>query len=1011
MRRLSFVLLALFLLLVALPLIAQSQATTGVIEGTVVDASGAAVPGVTVTVKNIATGYEVVVVTDAAGRFRAVLLPLGPYQVTAVLQGFATVVQKGLDLGVGQTLTVNIALKQATAAEEIVVTAAPPLIETARTEGSTRIDQKAVEGLPNNGRNFLEFTKLTPGVTIVQGPDGDELSINGQKGISNNVSVDGADFNNPFFGEQRGGQRPPFTFNLDAVKEMVVIADGANAEFGRSMSGFVNVVTKSGTNDLNGTAHVTFKNDSLSSQPKNPDGTTSPKFPSKQTQAGFTFGGPLERDRLFYFGAFDYQKATTTKQTSPGRIEQRVVDALAALGSPNENGSIEHTNDARVLLMKLDWNPSAKHQANLRYNYTWSQQVNGTFDVDSWGRSANAIEKDSSNAIVGGLTSTLQATLLNEFRFQFAKENRPRPYNGPLIAGQSRPLPDTAFDFAKSYRFGEPFFIPVKYYDTRVQFNDNVSFLRGAHDIKAGLEFNRVNSVQTFVGFANGRYIFSSTDGFLNYLKNPKYVECADASNHFASSATGVCPAGFSITGPVLLYLQQAGVGNISVEEAGTQSIPQTEPAVFIQDSWQATPHLNVHYGLRWEAEIEPDPITPADQVFYAGFIGKTSKGQEFPSNGKIPSDRKMFQPRFGLAWDPHGDGKEVLRANAGIYYGRVPGLTLASSRSTNGSRGQTIFRNSALTGILGPVPAYPNIIPQSQVGSPFDPDVFVFDKNFENPRTTSASVSWEQEFVKDYGFLVKYNYAKGEHITRFANRNDSLLGSPWSTGLGAGGANGIGVLTTIESTAKSLYNGVTLGINKRPSNNFAYEVNYTYSKDKSDDDNERDPFSFRYAKITNLDAEYGYSDRDQRHRLNSWLLWNAPMGIDVNVRYSYRSAQPKSLSCVVSDAFCGKDSFGNPRFNATAQTPQDRINPDGSVTQRNLGRKDNVFSSLDFRLTKDFPIGNYRLQPAIDVFNLLNNKNFHRPEVTNLIFNFDGTVQSGVGEPRQMQLGLRILW
>ncbi|MEA2343731.1 MAG: hypothetical protein QOF63_1900, partial [Thermoanaerobaculia bacterium] len=278
-------------------------------------------------------------------------------------------------------------------------------------------------------------------------------------------------------------------------------------------------------------------------------------------------------------------------------------------------------------------------------------------------------------------------------------------------------------------------------------------------------------------------------------------------------------------------------------------------------------------------------------------------------------------------------------------------------------------------------------------------------------PRTTSASVSWEQEFVKDYGFLVKYNYAKGEHITRFANRNDPLLGSPWSTGLGAGGANGIGVLTTIESTAKSLYNGVTLGINKRPSNNFAYEVNYTYSKDKSDDDNERDPFSFRYAKITNLDAEYGYSDRDQRHRLNSWLLWNAPMGVDVNVRYSYRSAQPKSLSCVVSDAFCGKDSFGNPRFNATAQTPQDRINPDGSVTQRNLGRKDNVFSSLDFRLTKDFPFGKYKVQPAIDVFNLFNSKNFHRPEVTNLIFNFDGTVQSGVGEPRQMQLGLRILW
>ncbi|HEX9406298.1 MAG TPA: hypothetical protein VF975_03220, partial [Thermoanaerobaculia bacterium] len=860
-----------------------------------------------------------------------------------------------------------------------------------RTEGATRIDQKSVAGLPNNGRNFLEFTKLTPGVTIVQGPDGDELSINGQKGIENNIAVDGADFNNPFFGEQRGGQRPPFTFNLDAVKEMVVIGDGANAEFGRSTSGFVNVITKSGTNNLDGTAHFTFKNDSLSSRAKNPDGSLAPKFDSMQSQAGVTVGGPMVRDKVFYFGALDLQQAHATKQTNPNRIEQRVVDAFAGLGSTNENGPIRRTNDARVLLGKVDWNASAKNLATLRYNYTWSEQENGTFDVDSWGRSANSIEKDSSHAGTGSLITSFSNSLLNEFRFQFARENRPRPYNGPNITGQSRPLPDTAFDFVRGYRFGEPFFIPVKYYDTRVQFNNNVSFLRGPHSYKAGVEFNRVASIQTFVGFANGRYIFDSTDGFLNYLKNPNFVECSDGS----SSQTGKCPTGASITGPVLLYLQQAGVGGLTAEEAGTQSIPQTEPAAFVQDSWQATNNLNVQYGLRWEAQKEADPITPPDQVFYAKFIGKTVKGQEFPSNGKIPSDYKMWQPRLGISWSPNGDAKKVLRANGGIYYGRVPGLTLASSRSTNGSRGQTIFRNSALTGILGPVPAYPNLIPQSQVGSPFDPDVFVFDKHFQNPRTKAASVSWEQEFIKDYAFLVKYNYAKGDHITRFVNRNDPLLGSPWSTGLGADGSNGIGTLTTIESSARSLYHGVTLGITKRPSSHLQFQVNYTYSKDKSDDDNERDPFTFRYAKVTDLAAEYGYSDRDQRHRINSWLLWNAPMGMDVNMRYSYRSSQPKSITATGADA----------------NTPQDRINPDGSVTRRNLGRKDNQFSSLDLRLTRPVPYGGITIEPALEVFNLLNSKNLVRPEVTSLIFNFDGTVRSGAGDPRQMQLGVRVIW
>src|SRR5712691_1480410 len=801
MRRWLSVLFTLALLLPSL-VYAQSQATTGVIEGTVVDATGASLPGVTVSVKNTATNFEQTSVTDRAGRFRAVLLPLGPYNVTATLEGFGTYVQKGLDLGVGQTLTVSITMKQAAMSEQIVVTAAAPLIEAARTEGATRLNEKAVEGLPNNGRNFLDLTKLTPGVTVVQGPDGDELSVNGQKGIENNISVDGADFNNPFFGEQRGGQRPAFTFNLDSVKEMVVIGDGANAEFGRSTSGFVNVVTKSGTNEMHGTAHGVVKNDSISSNPKNPDGSSAPKFSFNQTQTGFTLGGPLQRDKLFYFTAFDFQRGRSTKQTSPSRIEQRVVDAFASLGSPLENGPIQRTNDARVFLGKVDWNASAKNLATLRYSYTWSDQKNGTFDVDSWGRSANADERDSSHALTGSLISTVTNAVLNEFRFQTARENRPRPYDGPNITGQSRPLPDTAFDFGKGYRFGEPFFIPVKYYDTRLQFNDNVSYLRGGHAIKAGVEYNRVSSIQTFIGFANGRYIFDSTDGFLNYLRNPNYVECSNGT----SSQTGVCPSGSSITGPVLLYLQQAGVGNISVEQAGTQSIPQTEPAVFVQDSWQATPHLNVQYGLRWEAEIEPDPITPPDQVFYAGFIGKTSKGQEFPSNGKIPSDWKMWQPRLGFSWNPNGDGKSVLRANAGIFYGRVPGLTLASSRSTNGSRGQTIFRNSALTPFLGAVPAYPNLIPQSQIGNPDHPDVFVFDKNFQNPRTKSASVSWEQEAIPNYSFLVKYNYAKGDHITRFVNGNDPLLGSPWSSGLGANGKNGIGTLTVVESSAKSLY-------------------------------------------------------------------------------------------------------------------------------------------------------------------------------------------------------------
>jgi len=943
---------------------------------------------------NTATNYEQTLVTDENGRFRGLLLPLGPYEVTASLEGFATLVRDGIRLSVGRTVSLNLNMKLSTVGDEILVTDTAPLIETSRTESSVLIDRETLDGIPNNGRNFLEFTKLTPGVSIVQGPDGDELTINGQKGIQNNISVDGADFNNPFFGEQRGGQRPAFTFNIDAIAEFVVVPDGAPAEFGRSSGGFVNVVTKSGTNNTSGTANLFFKNDSLSTEAERQDGSKEPAFDSEQTQVGFTLGGPLKNDKLFYFLAADVQVGEETKQNDPNRIEQRVVDALARFGSPNENAPITRSDDATVMLAKLDWNLANNQLFTMRYSFIDSEQGNGTFDVDSWGASANAVEQAESNAISGSLLSTFGGDLLNEFRFQYAREDRPRPYDGPINPATGRPLPDVAFDFANGYRFGMPFFIPVDYHDTRVQLNNNVSWLRGSHTFKGGLEFNRTRAAQVFRGFVNGRVIFGSTEGFLNFIDNPDYVECSDGS----SSQTGVCPTGADITGPVLLYLQQAGVGGLTGEEAGAQTIEQDEPSIFFQDTWQPRANLTIQYGLRWEAQLQPDPITPADEVFFAPFIGQTvttaAGPQVFPSDGNIPDDTSMWQPRLGVSWDPNSDGRSVVRATFGIYNARIPGLALASSRSTNGSVGQSLFRSSDLTPILGPVPAFGELIPQSAIGEPFLPDVFVFDRDFENPRTTSASLSYEREFMPGTSYLVKYNYAKGDNLTRFTNRNDPLLGSPWSTGLEPGGFNGVNTLTVVESTASSEYNGLTVGLT-RQSSKYSLQGFYTYSKDKSDDDNERDPFSFRYARITDLDAEWGYSDRDQRDRFNLWMLWHLPRDFDLNLRYSYRSPQPKSITADGSDA----------------ATPQDRINADGTVTQRNLGRKDNKFSSLDLRVSRRFDFGNYSVEGILDAFNVFNSSNFRTPSVTNLIFNFDGTVTSGVGDPRQVQLGVKVAW
>lgn len=967
----------MFLLSLAGAIFAQSQANTGSIEGIVTDPSGKTVAAAGVTIQNTGTNFKRELTTDSEGRFRGLLMPLGSYKVTVKAANFGTLVRDGIDLAVGQAINLSLTLSLASVEQTVSVTGDVPVIETSKVEQSTYIDKNSIKALPNNGRNLFDFVTLTPGVSIVQGPDGNEISINGQKGINNNVSIDGADNNNPFFGEQRGGQRPPFTVNLDAVKEVQVVADGAPAEFGRSSSGFINVVTKSGTNEIHGTAHMFQKFTGLTSRQS--DGTRLGGF--SQEQFGGTIGGPIKKDKLFYFIAYDQQVFRQTKQTNPARIDPALVNFFATkFNDPNENGSIRRTNDAQAALAKLDYNISSRHLFSLRYNYSNSRQENGTFDVDPWARSANGIERDFANTVSGSLNTTITPTTLNEFRFQFSREDRPREYAGPKIPGQDRPLPDTGIDFGGSYRFGLPFFLPVEDHDTRFQINENVSLIRGAHNIKFGFEYNRTNTTQTFIGFANGRFIFSSVKGFMNYVNiGPKYVECSNG----ATSNTGACPAGADITGPLLLYLQFAGVNGKSVNQAGTQSIPQNEPGLFIQDKWQIRPNLTLSYGLRWDAQIQPPPITPAKEVFFANFIGKPG----FPSDGNLPSSWKQFQPRLGITWDPSKNGSSVIRLSGGIFYARTPGLQLASQRSTNGSVGQTIFRASFFNGFGVTPPAYTSLIADAS-NSPVDhPDVFVFDKNYVNPRTYAWSATFEQRLTTSLKFYTAFNYAKSVHLTRYLNRNDAVFGSPWSTGLGADGKNGVGSLTTEESSAKSLFRGWTVGMAKQFTNKLQFQWNYMLSADYADDDNERDPFSFRYVAANNFKPEYNYSDRDQRHRFNGFALYEGPWGIQFSPRFSAHSAQPLS----VADRGPLKD---------------------GTIIKRNTLRKNNEFYSFDFRVAKNWKLNErFTLQGMVDVFNTFNSRNLKKPEVTGLLFNFDGTLTSGLGDPRQAQLGVKLLF
>ena len=989
---------------------AQAGTTTGVIRGTVRDPAGDPVPGTVIVIRNRETDLLTTVETASSGMFVRTLLPPGAYDLTVApaAAGFGTERIEGAVLRVGGVLDLDVELRIVVAETVTVVSEAPRVIDTTDVTRSQRIQEDVVDALPSNGRNFLNLALLTPGASISQGPDGDELNISGQRGIFNNFIVDGADFNNPFFGEQRGGQRPAFTFNQDAIEDLVVVNQGATAEFGRSAGGFVNVITRSGTNDPSGSAHWFGQWDEMAAPFPAARGGGKPDF--GRNQAGATLGGPLVRDRAFFFLAYDQQVSNETKQAvrhvvNPANLE-RLENFLQARWPglfDDEFGPIRRTDDARSLLAKLDLNLDGRHQASFKYNYTWAEQVNGTFDVDAWGASMNGIEGGESHAVNGSLRSQLGNALSNELRIQWAREDRPRWYDGPLLPGArtpgppqfdllgGRPFPDVAMDFADGFRIGLPFFLPIDpAFDTRLQVVDNVSFAAGSHLFKAGVEYNRTHAAQQFVGLANGRYIFDSVDGFIGFVNHGnRFVTCSDGS----SSALGVCPPGASVAGPVLLYLQSATVPGVPAGELGVQAFQTHELGAFLQDTWHPHDRVTLDLGLRWEGTWHPEVFVAPEGTFFAPYLDDPG----FPSDGRIPDDLDNFQPRVGLAWDVAGDGRTVVRANGGSYVARIPMLVFAQHRSTNGAFQQVLFRSSAAAAALGPVPAIDELIDAS-IAPPFLPDIQVADRNLELPRTWSFSTGLDRDLGGGVAASATFVHARTDNLFRFVNRNDPVLGAPFGIGTHPSGG-GINSLTVTESSARSRYHALILGLRGRGAvrnRPMTFEAHYTLARDRSDDDNERDPFTLRYADAGNLAPEYGWSDRDRRHQVSGYLLVDLPGGVHLNNVVRYLSASPVSEQCA-------------DRGQRAAQ-PADRLCADGTVLTRNTLRRDNAFFTWDIRLSRRFTLRSGTvIEPILEVFNLTSADNTVDTAVGSLLFNFDGTLRSGLGDTRRGQVGLRV--
>jgi len=423
----------------------------------------------------------------------------------------------------------------------------------------------------------------------------------------------------------------------------------------------------------------------------------------------------------------------------------------------------------------------------------------------------------------------------------------------------------------------------------------------------------------------------------------------------------------------MLLYLQGAGRTGPATDAAGASKIKNEDFALFAQDKWQVKPNFTLSYGLRWEAQIFPKPTVAPSQTAYGIFLSDP----RFTSDGTLHSPKKEFQPRLGFAWDVSKRGKSVLRASYGVYYARQNMLSQVGSITTNGVQQQTIFVNSFLISIGVPAPTWPGLVTPSAgtctSGGRTNPfpcfsGVRVFSRNYANPRIYTFNAAFEQELAPDFSLYLDFTHSKGVHLTRFLNINRNGFFAPF-----------LDETMFASAVGKSLYNGFTAGLRKRMSRRYQFELNYTYAKDRDDDSNERDPFTDRSFNVNNLSLDYALSDRDIRHKFNFFSFVQMGWGLEGNFRVQARSAQPI--------------------------TPDPR-----TATNRNTLRKDNRYFSFDWRIQRPFKLGErFALIPIVEMFNTFNNKNNINPLSTPGLFNFDGFLRQGVGDPRQPQLAVRL--
>jgi hypothetical protein len=976
---------------------AQSRATAADLAGTVFDQSAAILPGATVTAQNADTNYTRSATTDERGHFLIPALPPGTYDVRAELAGFTSRTVEDVVLSLGSLVDLRLTLNVAGGQELVTVAADSQVVDSQRTVVSSVISQQQIERLPINGRNFIGFSLLAPGVstdrTPQQGASGTSgLTFAGQRARSNNITVDGLDNNDASIGSVRA------TFSQEAVREFQVLTNSYSAEFGKASGGIVNIVTKSGTNTTAGNLFFFFRDGKLNAKDHferfNPAGQAigRDKAPYAQKQFGGTLGGPLKRDRTFYFLSFERLDISahnfvtiddTNNVTFLGQNYGTPAAILRRAGFAVETGHVPYDIRSNQFLGKIDHQLSPNNSLTARF--TWANDFNE--NIEPFGgnvaRSRGGVLDSQDGMFALSHTSIRSSRMVNEARFQWASRDQnvnsldPRCGGPCTLENQGGPT----LEVLGVASVGRQRFTPQPRKNVRYQVLDTLSYYAGPHQFKTGIDFNYIEASSSSLPLHfGGRYIFGAIPAALAPLFMLPPVEV-----------------------PAIVAVQ-FGLPGRYVQGYGNSAAPYNykDVSLFAQDDWRLSQRLTAKFGVRYQVQMWDD-------------ISHTVTG--YPTPYPFRQDRNNIAPRLGLVWDPTGDRKTTVHGAYGLYYDNlitgIFGITEGISgrdhvRTFVASLPVTIAAWTAPGRRLPEPAAYPSL-------------VISVDPALETPYAHHAAAGVERELPGRISLAADFMYVRG------FKQPTTLDYNPLVPSLGANrrpsDINGIpgssASVLQYTSFGETWYRGLTISASRRFIDRHQLLVGYTLSKA---DDNGTDFQSEFIAQDSGRGrnpadpeglplgfdpaSEKGPSLQDQRHRFVASGIYLLPGDVELSSIVTIGSGRPYNI-------LAGVDLNGDGDGGATDRA-RATVSDIGTSVRRNHGTLP-MQANVDLRIGRRFPVGPVTVDGIFEVFNLFNRSNF---TAVNNVFGPGSYPNQGLptfgqftqaAPPRQVQLAMKI--